>query len=124
MTDLLELASKVEAGKGNQIITYILVALGVPSRWGTREHDVLGMTVPKIIADNSLDAAQAMHDAVLPGRDWQVRRVGTGDGNCFHECHIPRKKELGWHTGKASSPATAWFAAILRAVHNMKEDER
>lgn len=108
-SNLLELAERIESGKkvfADDLYLAIKLVhfdlLGVPS---TCFIDVL---------DGSLDAANALHDAVLPGCEWNVYLdegvygvniyTPQGDGETFSlEC------------GQAPNPAAAWVAAILRA---------
>ena len=65
------------------------------------------------IMEGSLDAAKALHEAVLPGWDWECMNAGwdfavsKGDpcrGNyaCFDAC--------------SPKPARAWLLAIIRAL--------
>lgn len=61
----------------------------------------------------SLDAAKALHDAVLPGKDYRLGSFGAGENHWavvftgvdgeYVECRA------------APTPAAAWVAAILRA---------
>ena len=75
-------------------------------------HDVLGRNALNAISasNGSLDAAKALHDAVLPGWiyiiDWQVAGVSTPDYN------DPR----WWNVMHKEAPARAWLIAILKAM--------
>lgn len=61
--------------------------------------------------NGSLDAAKALHDAVLPGWDWNVT---AGSASVFKTLH-PHDGNI--HDGAAGdNPARAWLIAILRAL--------
>lgn len=70
----------------------------------------------------SLDAAKALHDAVLPDEGWNIQWTMKyphlmGDGNPF----VAR---IGWGEIFAASgpnPARAWLLAILRALISQEE---
>lgn len=53
----------------------------------------------------SLDAAKALHEALLPGCEWGM----YSDGTCWV------KNKFGVFPSKSSSPARAWLLAILHA---------
>lgn len=62
----------------------------------------------------SLDAAKALHDAVLPGWWWTkpdgpesgtIRVVGPDNGDCYPSS-----------IGKHEDPARAWLIAIIKAM--------
>lgn len=133
MTDLMELAKRVEAGDADN--SDIAVALRVvPSDAADWAKDWEGpfrrlsktkvclvhsdgtngvnWTVPRF--KTSLDAAKSLHDAVLPG--WHVRLSNRGDKD--GDARISETSENGVpeHYGYSSNgTAAAWVAAILRA---------
>ena len=74
---------------------------------GISEHALL----PVFAALNgSLDAAKALHEAVLPRWDWSFKNPRT----C--ELHGPERFNAKHHQfGQCDNPATAWVAAIIRA---------
>ena len=64
--------------------------------------------------NGSLDAAKALHEAVLPRHYAQV-----------HMWPIPEMCRVdigGGHTGRDDNPARAWLLAILRALHSMEAE--
>ena len=64
--------------------------------------------------EGSLDAAKALHEAVLPRHYAQV-----------HMWPVPEMCRVaigGGHTGRGDNPARAWLLAILRALHSMEPD--
>ncbi|QLB38278.1 hypothetical protein phiGT1_66 [Sulfitobacter phage phiGT1] len=62
--------------------------------------------------DGSLDAAKALHDAVLPGWDIQM---GTCEDDSF-EASVAYPLRVKTYDGIASSLARAWLLAILDAL--------
>ena len=63
--------------------------------------------------DGSLDAAKALHEAVLPEWDWVI----TPDGASVYSPHDNSPTD-----GDLDNPARAWLLAILRALHGMEPD--
>lgn len=55
----------------------------------------------------SLDAAKALHDALLPGWRWRIEAQGVW---------VWRIKDDFTRAGCAKEPARAWLIAILRAL--------
>lgn len=133
MTDLLKLgklealAERVEAGKKIPEDTYKIAAaiFDVPSVFIT---NTIIRQVDSAL-NGSLDAAKALHNAVLPG--WTIyweHDTGHGPGLPYSFFALqrgdmdhanPENKEF---TGRANTPAAAWVAAILRAKHNEEKD--
>lgn len=106
MTDALDkLIEAVEAGTHAEDIHWRVYAAAV----GVDLWDKA-----KSAANGSLDAAHALHKAVLPEWDWDVNNW-SGAG-----VHPPKGVEGDWVFGNADTPARAWLLAILRA---MKESE-
>lgn len=60
----------------------------------------------------SLDAAKALHEAVLPGWRWEigVNLPCSSIAQVWETPSIP-------HQGVANYPARAWLLAILKALH-------
>ena len=56
----------------------------------------------------SLDAAKALHDAVLPGWGWALTDIG--------EAHI-LSADGPIAAGESDNPARAWLLAILKSLH-------
>ena len=101
MTDLDKLIEAVEAG-----------------RLSEAPHDLVKMPremwEPIFKANSgSLDAALALHEALLPG--WIVERMMQGDG--FWTCQLGNEGR-DWEEGESPTPARAWLLAILRAYRS------
>lgn len=68
--------------------------------------------------NGSLDAALALHEALLPGWDWGVSAGPIQGVNGYASL-------LGWQKGEseaeAETPARAWLLAILRAYRSLQE---
>ena len=60
--------------------------------------------------NGSLDAAKALHDAVLPGYEWLL---GKSNAKVFP---YNDTADIAGSYGMASDPARAWLIAILRAL--------
>lgn len=64
----------------------------------------------------SLDAAKALHDAVLPGWGYCISDpISAGEDSFYVEVFQPHRVSGCRTCGRATSPAAAWVAAILRA---------
>jgi hypothetical protein len=63
----------------------------------------------------SLDAAKALHEAVLPGWGWHIRQDDQG---CYGHTIYPGYQVTpgGGSIEGGSNPARAWLIAILRAL--------
>lgn len=71
-------------------------------------------------ANGSLDAAKALHEAVLPGWHWSAYDTdGLGKSNVQVE-----PPEYAWkpYDGIAADPARAWLIAILKAILNAEPE--
>ena len=107
MVDLLELAERIEAGEDGRLIhLHIWELLKRPE----------AIPTPFL---TSLDAAKALHDAVLP-KGWRIDiQFCAGRWFVITSNDIYLGPAKGW--GKQGSgehktnPAAAWVAAILRA---------
>lgn len=81
--------------------------------------------------DGSLDAAEALHEALLPGFAWLLRRADEEDDPIYYGKFLANI----WNgTGNPDSgkrhfpvwsdtPARAWLIAILSALIAMEEDQ-
>ena len=81
----------------------------------------------------SLDAALALHQAVLPG--WALERLTmwpSFNGECGASLWGTHEEKDGgrWHSfvdgrteAKADNPARAWLLAILKALHEMETEQ-
>ena len=119
---LAELIAKVEAGEASGKFGPIM-----------RGH----MDFDKILEasrayNGSLDAAKALHEAVLPG--WAVERItmwpGPNNGCAAYLWGTHEKRGERWHhpedgrsDATAETPARAWLLAILRALHSMEGEQ-
>lgn len=74
--------------------------------------------------DGSLDAAKALHEAVLPdGEGWEVYRTGKYPGMIPGSSPYAYAARVGYgamSSGNNDNPARAWLIAILRAL--MKQE--
>lgn len=104
------LLEKVKAGEAFRI--------DAPQRKNrTAEYECLGGYYQDSMAygafHGSLDAAKALHDAVLPGWGW---RVGIGNVLLYRLGGEGRHEQsTGFH-----SPARAWLIAIIQALIAME----
>ena len=101
MGDLARLIEAVEAGTATACDFGLMFPLATNFEHTRAWEAYLG----------SLDAAKALHDALLPGWDWSVCNVAPDKGAA----------DIGNGTGKlitaiADTPARAWLLAILRAL--------
>lgn len=103
MTTLRELREKVAAGE-------------FPADMSNRDlgWDVAILT-PYEAFSGSLDAAKALHEALLPGWEWNVWRTQADD----YACHVGSAD-----TVFAGNPARAWLLAILDALAHLREERR
>ena len=62
----------------------------------------------------SLDAAKALHDALLPGKSWTVCPGGAGVDYSRHDYRAEADND---------NPARAWLIAILRALEAQEGGE-
>ena len=98
---LQRLLDKVESGKVSQWFNW---------NSGIGSHGPLARQA----YNGSLDAAKALHDALLPGWIWQA---GTGIKPVSSYATIyPPGDFLNQHVGYNADPARAWLLAIIRAV--------
>ena len=102
---LAELIAKVEAGASTrtEIEVAAILAVGADQRCIDVGSAFIG----------SLDAAKALHEAVLPGCRW-----GVGDTRAGVYINGSYCSEIV----ETNNPARAWLLAILRALHSMEAD--
>jgi len=67
----------------------------------------------------SLDAALALHEAVLPGCPVLIDYIPSPN-SCVVGVETPDEKN---HEGRASTPARAWLLSILYALRDGGDDE-
>ena len=120
---LAELIEKVEAGENPLEISYVVAEAtrGV----GSYVHIVHAF-------HGSLDAAKALHEAVLPG--WHYSIDGMTKDGCEAEVFTPPEPApKPWHCAtiirhqhdavlNMHNPARAWLLAILRALYAQEPD--
>jgi hypothetical protein len=125
-TELLELADRVEAGECCASIH------NIPEK-GSLPGDIKNATGGQSLIvhhalKGSLDAAKALHEAVLPGWEWFISttiELTDAGGERWSEVFVryfdgdPNEG----YKGTANNPAAAWVAAILRAKAQEKEDK-
>jgi len=69
----------------------------------------------------SLDAAKALHEAVLPGYAYGI--IGTlSDGDC-RACVVPKIDNPPEYHGRSGDPARAWLLSILKALMSEIEND-
>jgi hypothetical protein len=105
MTDrkdaLTELLAKVEAGHGNDPSDYLCLML------------VNNSIAARNAYNGSLDAAKALHEAVLLGYSWLLFEEDSGEfSSLVSKRADPRVYQEEWH----AYPARAWLIAILKAL--------
>ena len=64
----------------------------------------------------SLDAAKALHEAVLPGRDWFLTNQGCHAGELPGPLAAIHNGEAEPIDGSDENPARAWLISIIRAL--------
>lgn len=106
MTDLDKLIEAVEGGTAT----------------APQIHDALGRNALHAISafNGSLDAAKALHDALVPNL---IAKITVGGVGCkYHHCTLE-----DWDSGEDThadnqpDPARAWLIAILRAYREETE---
>ena len=104
MTDLNKLAERAEAGEkiSRSECRMICIQIDVDCCFGGLDNTCEAF-------NGSLDAAKALHDAVLPGWGWYI----DWDNNTT--VALNKLGKAVSYEGMASKPAAAWVAAILRA---------
>jgi len=109
MTDtqaLRDLLVKVEAGDSFGIIPLGQKAFGPTDDYEYRRGHIVCNAF-----NGSLDAAKALHDAVLPDLPWDIWRGTDMNGGRYYGCNIATV-DTAYHT----DPARAWLICILRAL--------
>lgn len=101
---LEELAAKVEAGEVKDWRPYYIERV-----FGTKRNAVLAVAS----FDGSLDAAKALHDAVLPG--WKKQLYEEDDGS-FNALLRDGQDDRVYAEVWSVDLARAWLLAILRAL--------
>ena len=105
MTDMERLIEAVEAGNDDEVNERLRhmasASRDVGNHWPI--HDA------RAAYRGSLDAALALHDALLPGWEWNI---DAGDG-----AYVENRGDFGSPINGdiADKPARAWLLAILRA---------
>lgn len=113
LTDLL---AKVKAGEWDHRPN---AAARVVFPYKSASADDLGLTA-RAAFEGSLDAAMALHEAVLPGWGWFFEAGGTPRmcAGIFHE-----DVKTPPHIGKADNPARAWLIAIIKALIALEKND-
>ena len=97
---LADLIAKVEAGDATAVDIYEVMGRGGLHAIGAY--------------NGSLDAAKALHEAVLPGWIWGRQKNGA---------MWVARRPYTFRATRPASPARAWLLAILRALHAMEAAE-
>jgi hypothetical protein len=110
---MAELIAMVEAGEW-------------PADFLAIDNGIHGVTTATMYSafSGSLDAAKALHEAVLPDEGWHVEWVAKYPRLAFTPAAWCAS--VGWGTryaAYAANPARAWLLAILRALHAMEGGE-
>lgn len=75
------------------------------------------------VFSGSLDAAKALHDALLPGFDWCLTNDASHAGDEDGPAAMLARKSGGFEVQTQSpSPARAWLLAILKAYRATMEE--
>ena len=112
---LAKLIAAVEAGAFDGVpVKYNAFARAWEAAFGSYYEP--NFTGPLSAYSGSLDAAKALHKAVLPECAYVISHRAS-------EIYVfvqkgERKK---WHEGVDRCPARAWLLAILRALHTQKQ---
>ena len=99
---LAELIEKVESGKTAKVRVWYWA---VGSRYSVASKAAAGY----------LDAAKALHEAVLPGWWWKVIHPDPS----YVQVGMPG---IGVYAAQSEDPARAWLLAILRALYAQETD--
>lgn len=123
MTDkqtLLDLADRVDAGEADdrEVMDHLFKSKVIHDRViGDERVWLVGPIVqwPLRHILTSLDAAQALHDAVLPGWSFHIGGNVVGSASVLVASLYDGVGPILEGKGNAPTPAAAWVAAILRA---------
>lgn len=66
----------------------------------------------------SLDAALALHEALLPGWGWKTQKLLCND---YYTAEVWGEYAYSEESGTSTTPARAWLQAILRAYRRMQQ---
>lgn len=117
MADRNALAALIEAVEaGNWTVTHWRDFAAVP----VGDDDNPGPILAHRAYHGSLDAAKALHEALLPG--WKVAGIHQEDSGLWwtelREGHITSYSRVvvAPHSFNAPNPARAWLLAVLRAL--------
>ena len=123
---LAELIEKVEAGGKYETAGHTIMcqrAFPKPDDFdGSREAYSKSAAQQAILAwkNGSLDAAKALHEAVLPGWPYTIENV-TGQ-NYRAWTNKSRNLRTPGFSDRGPCPARAWLLAILRALYARETD--
>ena len=109
MQALIALRDKVKAGNWDIMRDEPHEVSGLADHW--HRFDA-------IMGNGSLDAAKALHEAVLPWSDYEI--IQRGSRSTVHIFEKPLAAK--WYTGVSHTrPARAWLLAILEALIAQEE---
>lgn len=116
---LRDLLGKVEAGSGIEYAAYRKAFDGIDGRPAEMEYPIL-RDQARLAFQGSLDAAKALHEAVLPGWRYSITHGPSGDVVVVAERLGVDVYTLGAAT---DNPARAWLIAVLRALISQAEGD-
>jgi hypothetical protein len=120
MTDrkdaLVKLLAKVEAGEWDTVLSF-------------SAFDGKHLTIISQAYKGSLDAAKALHEAVLQGWAWTKGFSIVDAGSTFITIFLEHEDDSKWEVfiGVDDNPARAWLIAILKALiagENTKDNDK
>jgi len=108
--ELQRLIEAVESGKLPDEDWRLMHDIWSPRNWHDIGHNV------RYSMHGSLDAAKALHDALLPG--WDIQIV-TYEDDSF-EASVSEPMSVKTYDGVSQFMARAWLLAILKAYQQVK----
>ena len=111
---LIDLLAKVEAGD--------IIFADVECCFMQKDTTQYPVAVDYVIHSfrGSLDAAKALHEAVLDGFFWDAKHI-IRDGVRAHQYFVRRAANCHWSEDRC--PARAWLIAIIKALIEQEDDQ-
>ena len=104
MSELDRLIEAVEAGDDD--VNWFPISGHSAAKWGYCQRAYEG----------SIDAALAMHEALLPGCGWKTQKLLCND---YYTADVWGEYAYSESTGTALNPARAWLIAVLKAYREI-----